>query len=113
MRHLMLLCATAALVLSPAPAQADLGDQLFKFLPDDGAAGDLFGFSVAISAPTAIVGAYQDTDNGQASGSAYFFDAASPPRPDGDGDGVTDDVDDCPGESGTAANNGCPEMDDT
>ena len=28
---------------------------------------------------------------------------------DGDGDGVADDVDNCPTVAGTAANNGCPE----
>ena len=50
MRHLMPLLAAAALVLSTAPAYADLGDQLAKLLPDDGAGGDLFGWSVAISA---------------------------------------------------------------
>ncbi len=38
MRHLMPLLATAALVLSTAAAYADLGDQLFKLLPDDAAA---------------------------------------------------------------------------
>ncbi len=39
------------------PAYADLGDQLAKLLPDDGAAQDRFGFSVAIRGATAIVGA--------------------------------------------------------
>ena len=39
LRRVMLLLAAAALVLSPAAARADLGDQLFKLLPDDGAPG--------------------------------------------------------------------------
>ncbi|MEE8155192.1 MAG: FG-GAP repeat protein [Phycisphaerales bacterium] len=56
------------------PAHADLGDQLAKLLPDDGAAFDRFGYSVAISGTTAIVGAVGDDDNGEDSGSAYFFD---------------------------------------
>ncbi len=60
------------------PAYADLGDQLFKLLPDDGAADDRFGISVAISGTTAIVGAYWHDDNGTDSGSAYLFDAAAP-----------------------------------
>ncbi len=47
MRHLMPLLAAAASVLSTAPVYADLGDELFKLLADDGAAGDRFGRSVA------------------------------------------------------------------
>ena len=34
--------------------------------------------SVAISGATAIVGAHEDDDNGNNSGSAYLFDAAAP-----------------------------------
>ncbi len=56
-----------------APAFADLGDQLAKLLPDDGAANDLFGESVAISGATAIVGARRHDDNGSNSGAAYLF----------------------------------------
>ncbi|MCZ6445951.1 MAG: FG-GAP repeat protein [Planctomycetota bacterium] len=78
MRHLMPLLAAAASVLSPAPAYADLGDQLAKLLADDGAAFDIFGISVAIRGATAIVGAYHDDDNGSLSGSAYLFDSAAP-----------------------------------
>ncbi len=77
MRPLMPLLAAVALVLSTAAAHADLGDQLFKLLPDDGAALDIFGFSVAISDATAIVGALGDDDNGSASGSAYLFDTTT------------------------------------
>ncbi len=79
MRNVMPLLAAATLVLSTAAAQADLGDQLAKLLPDDGEAGDLFGFSVAINGATAIVGAYGDDDNGSGSGSgsAYLFDATT------------------------------------
>ena len=46
-------------------------------LPDDSAADDEFGRSVAISGTTAIVGAYQDDDNGSESGSAYLFDTTT------------------------------------
>ena len=83
MPHLImpLLAAAAASVLSTAAASADLGDQLFKLLPDDGAAGDNFGFSVAISGATAIVGAHRDDDNGDTSGSAYLFDISDPTNP--------------------------------
>jgi hypothetical protein len=39
----------------------------------DGAQGDLFGVSVALSGNTALVGAIGDSDNGTWSGSAYVF----------------------------------------
>ena len=78
MSHLiMLLLAAGAMVLSAAPGHADLGDQLFKLLPDDGAADDRFGVSVAMSGATAIVGANGDDDNGDASGSVYLFDTTT------------------------------------
>ena len=80
MPHLIMpLLAAAASVLSTAAANADLGDQLFKLLADDGAAVDVFGISVAISGTTTVVGAHRDDDNGTNSGSAYLFDASSCP----------------------------------
>ncbi len=45
-----------------------------KLLPSDGAAYDVFGFSVSISGNSVVVGAYQDDDNGFNSGSAYLFE---------------------------------------
>ena len=44
-----------------------------KLLPADGAASDKFGRSVSISGDYAVVGAFFDSDNGIASGSAYVF----------------------------------------
>ena len=44
-----------------------------KLTASDGAAGDDFGYSVAISGDTVVVGAYYDDDNGDASGSAYVY----------------------------------------
>ncbi|MBC8465406.1 SUMF1/EgtB/PvdO family nonheme iron enzyme, partial [bacterium] len=44
-----------------------------KILPDDGEANDLFGQEVDISGDYAIVGAFQDDDNAENSGSAYIF----------------------------------------
>jgi len=44
-----------------------------KLLADDGAQYDYFGWSVAISGDTAIVGAESDDDDGTSSGSAYIF----------------------------------------
>ena len=61
---------------------ATTGAQIAKLLADDGAGGDQFGWSVAISGATAIGGAWTDDDNGENSGSAYLFDAAgAPPCP--------------------------------
>ena len=44
-----------------------------KLTASDGAAGDRFGYSVAISGDTAVVGAYIDDEKGIDSGSAYVF----------------------------------------
>jgi len=44
-----------------------------KLLASDGAEYDWFGISVAISDDTAVIGAYDDDDNGYGSGSAYIF----------------------------------------
>ena len=47
--------------------------QQAKLIADDGAAFDDFGFSVAISGDTVVVGAPLDDDLGSSSGSAYVF----------------------------------------
>ncbi len=44
-----------------------------KLTPDDGAADDEFGNSVAVSGKTVVIGAHYDNDNGDNSGSAYVF----------------------------------------
>jgi len=44
-----------------------------KLLASDGAAGDMFGYSVSIDGDYAIVGVYRNDDNGDWSGSAYVF----------------------------------------
>ncbi|MBL4698058.1 MAG: hypothetical protein JKX70_04410 [Phycisphaerales bacterium] len=56
---------------------AATGNQLHKFLPDDGAADDRFGFSVSISKGVVLIGANRDDINGTSSGSAYIFGATS------------------------------------
>ncbi len=50
-----------------------------KLSASDGAAGDDFGRSVAVSGDRVVVGAHEDDDNGSGSGSAYVFERA----PDG------------------------------
>jgi hypothetical protein len=47
--------------------------QQAKLTASDGAAVDVFGLGVAISGDTAIIGASQDDDGGDNSGSAYVF----------------------------------------
>jgi len=45
-----------------------------KITASDGATHDNFGYSVSISGDLAIVGAYNDNDNGDESGSVYIYD---------------------------------------
>ncbi len=47
--------------------------QKAKLIASDGAADDEFGISVALDGNTAVIGAHQDDDNGNQSGSAYVF----------------------------------------
>ncbi len=47
-------------------------------LAPDGAESDLFGWSVAVSGSTALVGSFLDDDEGDASGSAYAFVRSGP-----------------------------------
>ncbi|MFI4853378.1 MAG: FG-GAP repeat protein [Phycisphaerales bacterium JB065] len=53
------------------------GEQGAKLVPDDGTDEDRFGYSVALSGNTALVGALFDDDHGENSGSAYVFDATT------------------------------------
>lgn len=62
---------------------ATTGEFIIKITASDGEHGDSFGYAVALSGSTAIVGAYANDDNGLASGSAYVFTIRSTPL-DGD-----------------------------
>lgn len=55
------------------PITIDPFIQTKKLLAGDGETGDAFGITIAISGDTAIIGAYEDDDNGMDSGSAYIF----------------------------------------
>ena len=76
----LLLAAVGALVISQ-PALADLGTidptvvrEDAKLTASDAAANDWFGFSVALSGDTAVVGVFSDNHLGaNAAGSAYVF----------------------------------------
>ncbi len=48
--------------------------QVKKLTASDAAAFDMFGHAVALSGDTALVGAWGNSDNGDASGSAYIFE---------------------------------------
>lgn len=81
--------------------------QQTKLSADDGDDLDRFGYSVALSGDTALVGAFHDEDpNGTRAGSAYVFDLSEEsggdgppaivggdPPTDPDGDGLYEDVD--------------------
>ena len=70
-RHTLALAGLLLLIVTPVwPV---MPDEVAKLTPDDGAASDTFGFSVALSGDTALVGAARDDDNGNDSGSAYIF----------------------------------------
>jgi len=63
------LAVVLALLLPMAPVSAD-GTEAKLTAGSDGAAGDLFGYSVSTSGDTAVVGAWADDGN---KGSAYVF----------------------------------------
>lgn len=56
---------------------AATGIQLYKLTANDADYGDYFGGHVSISGSTIVVGAHQDDDAADGSGSAYVFDAAT------------------------------------
>jgi len=76
--HLTLAGSTLSILVDDTHAKYPVTidpwiQQLPKLIPSDGAAGDDFGFSVAVSGDTIVVGARFDSDNGDFSGSAYVF----------------------------------------
>jgi FG-GAP repeat protein len=64
---------------------ASTGIELAKLVPSDGAQLEQFGSSIAIDIDLVVVGARNDDDNGQGSGSAYLFDIDCPADINGDG----------------------------
>jgi cyclophilin family peptidyl-prolyl cis-trans isomerase len=63
----------SAYIFAPDDLNPDNWNQIAKLTASDAAAGDYFGYSVAIGGGHALVGAYQNDDNGSSSGSAYIF----------------------------------------
>ncbi|MCK4341950.1 MAG: hypothetical protein KAY37_09535 [Phycisphaerae bacterium] len=79
--------------------------EVAKITASDAAEGDHFGFCVAISGNTAIVGAAYDDDNDTDSGSAYVF----PPSDDCNSNDVPDECDIADGTSQDDNGNGIPD----
>mmetsp|Transcript_21983 Transcript_21983/g.70809 ORF Transcript_21983/g.70809 Transcript_21983/m.70809 type:complete len:151 (-) Transcript_21983:431-883(-) len=68
---------TLAPSVAPSSAPTTFAKELQKLTASDAAAGDSFGFSVAISGTVAVVGAYLDDNAGFFSGSAYVYDVGA------------------------------------
>jgi hypothetical protein len=62
-----------AYVFRPVGPSRDTWEQVSLLLAADSAPNDLFGYSVSLSGHIAVVGAQQDDDHGDGSGSAYVF----------------------------------------
>ena len=58
---------------STIPSNLPTVTPIQKLIAPDGAGGDYFGYSVAISGGSIVIGAWGDGDNGISSGSAYIF----------------------------------------
>lgn len=68
------LAATTSGTAPSLPADPIHASQLFKLTPNDGAAGDQFGVSTAMSGDVLVIGAYQDDVGSNVDqGSAYVF----------------------------------------
>lgn len=59
----------------------DVWTYQFKYVPQDGVVGQLFGISAAMDGDRVIVGANGDDDNGIDSGAAYQFSVLEAPTP--------------------------------
>ncbi len=65
------------------------GAEINKLIASDGAASDLYGCSIAIDGNFAIVGAKDDDDNGDNSGSAYVYSGITVGISDNELDGIS------------------------
>ena len=68
-----LLSGPAGLGPEPRSAEAALLSEVKKLLASDAQAGDVFGYSVAVSGDTAVVGAMWEDAGGADAGAAYVF----------------------------------------
>ena len=65
--------SAGALLLIAISAWATTPVEVAKLVAEDSAGNDFFGFSIALSDDTAVIGALRDDDNGVDSGSVYVF----------------------------------------
>jgi hypothetical protein len=74
-RNRYTFASAGVLLLIAMPGWAATPVEVAKLVADDGATNDFFGFSVALSGDTAVIGAFRDSDDvkGVDSGSAYVF----------------------------------------
>ena len=71
-RWLALFCVLTLCASGASTAIAQIARDT-KLLASDGASGDIFGSSIAMTENTAVVGARHDDDNGTNSGSVYVY----------------------------------------
>ena len=67
------LLISTCIICSAVSADTPVVYEDFKLVADDGESGDEFGWSVSMNNGTALVGVYEDDDNGGNSGSAYIY----------------------------------------
>ena len=78
MRCIATLCVATAFLVRAEDVDESIATQLAKLVANDGAAHDIFGYSVAISDGIAVVGANGDDDKGSLSGSCLLYTSPSP-----------------------------------
>jgi FG-GAP repeat protein len=76
-RRRITLATIALSAFAVLPAGGQVINEDLKFTATDAAESDLFGYSIAIDDGIIAVGAIQNDDNGNNSGSAYLFDAST------------------------------------
>jgi len=62
---------------SPPPLPAITSSEDVKIIASDGSANDQFGYSVAVSGDTAVIGALNEDEGGPVSGSVYIYERNS------------------------------------
>jgi hypothetical protein len=72
-RYLSTFASAGVLLLVAVSAWATTPVQVAKLIAEDSASNDFFGFSIALSDDTAVIGALRDDDNGVDSGSVHVF----------------------------------------
>jgi len=73
LKHSFITILAGILLLSALPVAAQTWEQEVKLLANDGETGDEFGFAVAISGDTALIGAWGDDDRGSGTGAVYVY----------------------------------------